>query len=210
MNNGNGALMRMFPIALYTYSAKYEYRKEVETTYYFSSLTHGHEISMMACKIYSDYIKALLNGESPIEALNTISKYPYDSFYDSSYIFNRILSGKIITLPENEIKSTGYVADTLEAAIWCLINTNSFETAVLKAVNLGEDTDTIAAITGSLAGLVYGLENIPIKWIHKLKNKTLILEITKKFAETFKKNNRHQQENMTEDTQMSPDSSFRL
>lgn len=210
MNNGNGALMRMFPIALYTYNAKYEYRKEVEAAYYFSSLTHGHDISMMACKIYSDYIKALLNGESPIEALNTISNYPYDSFYDNCYTFDRILSGKIAKMSVNEIKSTGYVVDTLEASIWCLIHSNSYEEAVLKAVNLGEDTDTIAAITGSLAGIVYRLENIPIKWIHKLKNKALILEITKKYAEIIKKNNNHQQETVIGDTEVSHTSNFKL
>lgn len=66
--------------------------------------------------------------------------------------------------PESEIKSTGYVVDSLEAAVWCLLTTGSYRECVLKAVNLGEDTDTVAAIAGGLAGLYYGYEKIPAEW----------------------------------------------
>ena len=71
--------------------------------------------------------------------------------------------------PENEIKSSGYVIDTLETAVWCLITTDSFSDAVLKAVNLGDDTDTIGAVTEGLAGLYYGYNAIPAEWIQALQ-----------------------------------------
>ena len=80
-------------------------------------------------------------------------------------------------LSENEISSSGYVVDTLTAAIWCLLTTNKYEDAVLKAVNLGEDTDTVAAVCGSLAGIVYTKKNIPGNWIEKLKNRDLLNNI---------------------------------
>jgi ADP-ribosylglycohydrolase len=77
-------------------------------------------------------------------------------------------------IPENEIKSSGYVVDTLEAAVWCMINTSSYAECVLKAVNLGDDTDTVAAIAGGLAGLYYGYDNIPTEWLNVIQKREWI------------------------------------
>jgi len=74
-------------------------------------------------------------------------------------------------LPENDIQSTGYVVVSLEAALWCLVNTESYKEATLKAVNLGSDTDTAAAIAGGLAGLYYGYEGIPEEWLKEVKRR---------------------------------------
>jgi len=71
-------------------------------------------------------------------------------------------------LPEEKIKSNGYVVDTLEAALWCLLNTDNYKDCVLKAVNLGDDTDTVAAIAGGLAGMFYGVDAIPNEWLEQL------------------------------------------
>lgn len=79
--------------------------------------------------------------------------------------------------PENEIKSSGYVVDTLEAAVWCLLNSDSYQEAVLKAVNLGDDTDTVGAVTGGLAGLFYGFENIPSEWINAIQRREWIEQV---------------------------------
>ena len=82
--------------------------------------------------------------------------------------FDRLLLGNIADLSEDDIFSDGYVLHTLEASIWCLMTTDNFKDAVLKAVNLGEDTDTTGAVTGGLAGLYYGFESIPQEWIKQL------------------------------------------
>ena len=74
----------------------------------------------------------------------------------------------------SEIRSTSYVKDSLEAAVWCLLTTNNFRDALVKAVNLGEDTDTIGAITGGLAGIAYGMESIPETWMNALRKKDII------------------------------------
>ena len=79
--------------------------------------------------------------------------------------------------------STGYVVDSLKASLWCLGTTETFEGAVLKAVNLGNDTDTIGAITGSFAGALYKREGIPDKWIQQLVNRELIDEKCQKLIE---------------------------
>ena len=86
---------------------------------------------------------------------------------------------KFISLEEYEIESSGYVVDSLEAALWCFLTTNNYKDCILKAVNLGEDTDTIAAIAGGLAGLYYGYDNIPEEWIDVLKNKEVIYSLCK-------------------------------
>jgi ADP-ribosyl-[dinitrogen reductase] hydrolase len=85
-------------------------------------------------------------------------------------------------LPEEKIHSSGYVLHTLEAGIWCLLTTNNYKDAVLKAVNLGEDTDTTGAVTGGLAGLLYGFENIPGNWIEHLARKKDIEILAEKLA----------------------------
>ena len=85
--------------------------------------------------------------------------------------FSRLLSGEIARYSSTDIRSSGYVIHTLEAAIWCLLTTDNYRDAVLKAVNLGEDTDTTAAVTGGLAGLIYGKEAIPADWLTSLARK---------------------------------------
>ena len=87
----------------------------------------------------------------------------------------------IFKIAENEISGSGYVLHTLEASIWCILTTDDYSSAVLKAVNLGEDTDTTGAVTGGLAGLMYGYENIPEKWVSQLARKEDILDLAERW-----------------------------
>ncbi|MBQ8235123.1 MAG: ADP-ribosylglycohydrolase family protein, partial [Clostridia bacterium] len=82
-------------------------------------------------------------------------------------------------------KSSGYVVDTLEAALWCLLTTDNYRDCVLKAVNLGEDTDTVAAIAGSLAGTLYGYDAIPLEWRNTLIKREYIEELCKRASENW-------------------------
>ncbi|MEP6949257.1 MAG: ADP-ribosylglycohydrolase family protein [Ginsengibacter sp.] len=100
-------------------------------------------------------------------------------------LFDRLLKGNIYKLEEKEIQSTGYVLHTLEASIWCLLTTANYKDAVLKAVNPGEDTDTTGAVTGGLAGLLYGYENIPENWAREIARRDDIIELAERLRKKY-------------------------
>lgn len=154
-SNGNGSLMRVLPLAFIECIDS-----DIDKV---SAITHAHPISKEACRIYVTIAKALIKGGSLKSILNGIA---------TSETFERLKY--IDTLKEQYIKSSGFVVDTLEASLWSLITTDSYKDAVLKAVNLGDDTDTIGAVTGGLAGIIYGYEAIPKEWIISLRGKKLI------------------------------------
>ena len=97
-------------------------------------------------------------------------------------LFDRLLRSDISQEHINSIESSGYVIHTLEASIWCLLTTDTYQEAILKAVNLGEDADTTAAVTGALAGLLYGFETIPDSWLNQLAKREEIEDLAVRLA----------------------------
>ncbi len=206
-SNGNGSLMRILPISIYShYCIHSTYEFVIKNDSYdvikkVSSLTHSHDLSTMSCYIYSYFIDYYMELLDVKKAYNLTRKYFTDIFEGKIkkeygnldiYIkyFSRLIYNDISTLNINEIKSSGFVIDSLEASIWCILTSNSFNEAVLKAVNLGNDTDTIGALTGALAGLIYGVDSIPKEWINSLQKKEYLDEMVKKYLDIieFKKN----------------------
>lgn len=178
--NGNGSLMRILPIAFY--GETLEFSELIQRAHQVSCITHAHPRSQMACGIYISIALGLLRGLEPKSAyLQGLQKVRdiYESFPYASELsyFKRVFSGAIDTLPLDAIESGGYVIHTLEASLWCLLNTSSYAEAVLTAVNLGSDTDTTAAVTGGLAGIYYGFENIPPEWVEQIARKDDILDL---------------------------------
>lgn len=170
-SNGNGSLMRILPIALYF--SKAPTAELLEYAHRASSLTHRHLRSQMGCGFYCVMAAELLNGANPLEAYKQTIEKVLPIYKQSPYLaelarFARVFSGEIGQYEESKIESGGYVIHTLEASIWCLLTTSSYEEAVLKAVNLGDDTDTTATVTGGLAGLYYGLPAIRPDWLQAL------------------------------------------
>ena len=180
-SNGNGSLMRIAPLLFYIADKQIEERFEI--TQQVSSITHRHIRSVIACFYYLEFAKQLMEGRSKFEAYQ-ITKDVVKSHLglisapvNEISHFDRLLNQDIYIESKDSIKSSGYVIHTLEASIWCLLNTDSYETAILQAVNLGEDTDTTAAVTGGLAGLLYGFEGIPENWINQLAKKNEIEDL---------------------------------
>ena len=185
LSNGNGSLMRIHPFALYE-AAKGTF--DVNNIHTASALTHAHERSQMACGIYSFVLWELIKSpskESIRYGLSKAKRYYREWNELKSYykmLFRRIgLTELHFEDPDTfkkasreEIKSSGYVVDTLEAAIWCLMNTHSYKECVLTAVNLGDDTDTVAAVAGGLAGALYGYDSIPKEWLSTLLKREYI------------------------------------
>lgn len=170
--NGNGSLMRILPLLFHLHDKPAGDRFDL--TRQVSSLTHRHIRSVIACFYYLEYARLLLQGSGKWEAYDTLRK-EIPAFLNSLHLdpaeiarFDRLLKGNIAEEPEETISGSGYVIHTLEASLYCLLTTGSYREAVLKAVNLGEDTDTTAAVTGGLAGLLYGVENIPGQWLLQL------------------------------------------
>lgn len=198
-SNGNGSLMRILPIALYLYFAGIEANDGDE---YFevmkksSSLTHAHNYSVLCCYLYSAIVEKLLLTDSKNfypalrGALREVDSYireHEDDYEEDNEVYKRFIQDATHLKNIDEIKSSGYVIDSLEASIWCVLNTNSFEEAVLMAVNLGDDTDTIGALTGALAGLVYGYKAIPKAWINALQRKDYLEDMVSSFKKYLKK-----------------------
>ena len=183
-SNGNGSLMRILPMAYC--GQKWAFPELISRTHQVSCITHGHIRSQMACGIYTSIAIYLLSGdklqsayEKGLEKIKTI--YSASEYVNEISHFDRVFSGEIAKLSVDEIQSSGYVIHTLEASLWCLLNSSTYAEAVLKAVNLGGDTDTTAAVTGGLAGIYYGVENIPKEWIEQIARKQEIMDLAERF-----------------------------
>ncbi|MDE5630021.1 MAG: ADP-ribosylglycohydrolase family protein [Bacilli bacterium] len=181
-SNGNGSLMRMLPIAIYCYYKKLNDDEIINLVNDVSSLTHAHEISKMACLIYVRYVMNLLDDKDKVKAYKNMQSLDY-SFYSQETIalFDRVLKDDISKYKLDDISSSGYVVDSLEASLWVILNTESFKQAIIGSINLGNDTDTIGAITGSMAGIIYGYESIPDIWLDKLKKKNYLIKLSMKY-----------------------------
>lgn len=167
-DNGNGSLMRILPVVLATLNLdEATFGDQIERA---SAITHGHDRSKMACVFYGMLTRGLMVGLSVQDALDQ-TRHDFGHRYQDSpelLAFRDLLHADLATWHESQISSGGYVMDTLTASIWCLLTTQSFPECVLKAVNLGDDTDTTGCVAGGLAGVFYGLESIPAEWLAKL------------------------------------------
>lgn len=166
-DNGNGALMRILPLAFVDHG--------YDDICAVAGLTHGHYITHATCLLYLVIADKIIK-EIPIGEI--LADIHFESWRESIGLRD------IRKLNRDEIKSTGYVVDTLEAALWCLYNTDNYRDCVIAAVNLGDDTDTVAAVAGGLAGLIYGCggkKGIPKEWISKIARKEWIEDLCECF-----------------------------
>lgn len=188
-SNGNGSLMRISSLLFYLLDKpikeRYEIIKQV------SSITHGHIRSVIACFYYLEFALQLFAQKDKFEIYKTLQTEITNHLTSLSInpteiaLFDRLLKQNILELTEENIFSSGYVLHTLEASIWCLLTTDNYKDAVLKAVNLGEDTDTTGAVTGGLAGLLYGFDNIPKNWIKQIAKHDDIEELADRLSDKF-------------------------
>ncbi|MCX8051210.1 MAG: ADP-ribosylglycohydrolase family protein [Chlorobi bacterium] len=157
---GNGCIMRLAPIPLF-------YFPDLEATEHYavesSRTTHGTRECLDACRLLARIIHRALQG-LPKEEVVLGDR---DTFEGAEKIV-AIARGEYWNKSNPEIRSTGYVVDTLEAALWCFVHADSFRDAVLAAANLGWDSDTAAAVCGQIAGAYWGIGQIPSSWLSKL------------------------------------------
>jgi len=165
---GNGALMRLAPVVMYYATddaAVFRYAGESTRT------THGAQEAIECSRLFGLQLRAALLGASRTDILAVVPPEPLSEKVDA------LAKGSCLHKRMDQIKGSGYSVESLEAAIWCFWHTDSFESAILKAANLGDDADTTAAICGQLAGAYYGIEQIPGHWLARLAMRDEILSL---------------------------------
>lgn len=155
---GNGSLMRLAPVAMYWHREREDALKAARDQ---SVTTHGTPAAVEACAYFADVLLDAIEAQPKAQVLRP-REWPADKDVDA------IARGSWIGKQRSDIQSSGYVIHTLEAALWSVSQTENFRDAVVLAANLGGDADTVAAVTGQLAGAVWGVSDIPKAWIHRL------------------------------------------
>lgn len=186
-NNGNGALMRISPVCLVLLSEEHNWNTIVTRLKNITALTHSHQISLLGNLIYFVFFKTLIETKDKYIAYDNMRNFDYSKWFDNVTInfYDKLLNGNCNTEPED--KRNFYVIDTLISVIYCIMNNNNFEDSIKCAIKLGYDTDTVAAITGNLAGALYGYNSIPKKWLKRLEGKNLLDISIKMFNDKFGK-----------------------
>jgi ADP-ribosyl-[dinitrogen reductase] hydrolase len=179
---GNGSIMRLAPVPLFFAGNPEEaIVKSAES----SRTTHGNILCIDACRYLGGLIAGVVNGASKEELLSEIY-CPVTGYWDRKPLVPEIAAiaaGSFKKRNPPAIKGTGYVVQSLEAALWAFHRSSSFEEGCLMAVNLGDDADTTGAVYGQLAGAFYGEEGIPEGWRKKIAMRGLIESFAEKLAE---------------------------
>lgn len=187
-DNGNGSLMRILPFSLYCAANDFNEEETVEFINKASSITHAHEISRMACVIYTDFLRCLINTGDPQSAHRHICSKDYSKYFSdgSAEQFSGLLRPDFRSISADSIsENNGYVVPTLESAIYSVINTDNYEDAAETAINMGYDTDTVGAVAGSLAGILYGYDNIPERWLNKLRKREELEKLADSYSDVL-------------------------
>ena len=170
------------PAVLYCIDNALSSEDAIDIIHKVGGLTHAHIRSNIAYGLYHFMASAILNGDGSLTERLQMGLDRGFAFYEQYLADHENLEyydrmrdlEAFSSLPEDSIRSSGYVVDALEAAVWALDNSGSFEEALLKAVNLGDDTDTVGAIAGGLAGLFYGYDTIPEDWLAAIQRREWI------------------------------------
>ena len=167
----------------------YPFDRRIKTVQGLTSIFHSSLEEEIGAAIYVEYAVHLLNGMGIREALVAVQE-TVSSYYrghEGIEKFSTILRGKIISLTEDDISASHDMVRFLTAVVWSILQNNSYRDSVLRAVNLGGDTDCLGAAVGGLAGIAYGYESIPPEWIAQLAGREKIEELITRFSERIRK-----------------------
>lgn len=183
-DNGNGSLMRFAPTALYCIFCDLPRKEALHVITQSSAITHAHPISLLGCLIYEDFLRSLILERNKEQAYNSICNTDYTMVFpgDAVKAYERILNRKLPELREENLRESGYVVDTLEAALWATLRERSYADTITAVIRLGYDTDTVAAVTGSICGALYGVEGIPLAWQDELLKRPYLQQFCERFS----------------------------
>ena len=172
MTAGNGSLMRLSPVALRFWSDRTQLDSAAAEQ---SRTTHAALEAVDGCRAFAELLADAISGEQRRNVLAPRS-------FEGASAIAEVLGGSWRGCKRCQIRSSGYVVHTLEAAIWSVARTGDFRNAVLLAANLADDADTVAAVTGQLAGAIYGLSGIPKQWLDRIAWKDRLLDTAERLA----------------------------
>ncbi len=178
--SGNGALMRMAPIAMFCHSDEsYTIKWAIDS----SRTTHASEKCLASAGLFAFYLRKLILGGSKEDLLEGHEVVWRHLSFEPDPAIRAIAEGQFLNKSMDEIKGSAYVVESLEASLWCFFRADDFKDAVLMAANLGDDADTTAAIIGQLAGAYYGQSAIPADWCNALHGGSKIMSYADKLIE---------------------------
>lgn len=160
---GNGSIMRLAPIPIYYHPSLADTLAYAADS---SRTTHGTAEAVDGCRLLAWLLHHALAGLSKAALRTQMAHYGFAPALTPK--IQELTTGMFLDKTETDIRGSGYVVESLEAAIWCFWHTDTFEAAVLHAVNLGDDADTTGAVVGQIAGAYYGLDAIPTTWLDRL------------------------------------------
>lgn len=169
---GNGSLMRLAPVPIFAAG-----RRGLDAWalgYASSKTTHSHPLCCECCGLYAVLVCWTIGrkeGEGKAELLRVLQGLSA-RVTDARLV--ALCDGSFVKKTRDDIRSSGFVLDTLEAALWAFFNTDSFEAGAVLAVNLAHDADTVGAVYGTLAGAYYGFSEIPTRWLDALQGRRML------------------------------------
>jgi ADP-ribosyl-[dinitrogen reductase] hydrolase len=165
---GNGCIMRLAPVPMYFAGNR---EQALHFAVESSRTTHATAECLEACRLFASQLFNTLNGADR----ETILSAEGLELIESRIV--AVAKGDYLGKHSDQVRGSGYVVESLEAALWCFYHSSSFEEAILAAANLGDDADTTAAVCGQVAGAYYGVEGIPGNWLRLLAKRELIQQM---------------------------------
>lgn len=179
-DNGNGSLMRIAPLSCWSH--RLGVATIVAHSVEVSALTHAHPRSTLCCAYFSLLMRGLLDGSGLADAMAAASRELAPYVEGEAGSLQRVLGGEILRARREAVQGSGYVVHCLEASLWAVHGAADYREAVLRAVNLGDDTDTTAAVTGAIAGAIWGTRGIPERWLEGLVQREMVQGLATRLA----------------------------
>lgn len=173
---GNGSIMRLAPVPIFYFP---DLAKVIHYSAESSRTTHGSVECVDSCRLFAAILYKAFYGQSKAQILFG-AHFPTLSDVKLAPKVQALANGDYRDKSEDQIFGSGYVINSLEAALWCFWQTSTYREAVLRAANLGDDADTTAAVCGQIAGAFYGVEGIPPEWLEKVTMRSEIIELVER------------------------------
>lgn len=182
-NDNNVLLVIMLPVALYSYYKNLNNEQMINLINKISVILHASDTSRLACYMYVRFVNNLLQGISKEEAYKLLQEDNYSLYSNETItLYNRLIKNNIQELNIDDIKSSENIIDTLECCLWIILNTISYKECIVVSTNIGGDTNTIGTIVGAIAGIIYGIDTFPKKWLNVLTKKEYLIDVANKFS----------------------------